>query len=223
MSNLPILALLKWSAAFTGVVILGLLSRRYWLRAQKRHPLAPALEGEGGLVGWLLTIAVSIAAFMGMAAAWLLVFVAFVCFLYSAGLVYGEIVNLLGVLPPTVGMVLFHLTFPAQMFLMGIFVLLLVLGPMQLVIGPLPASRFVFFRVDDIDHWVGRMALLLGLVAALELARTVVAGGLLEPENWREFFAWGTTPLSDPTGLALLVAATGLGALIVYLWTRRSK
>ncbi len=223
MTASAFLSVVWYAAAFLALVAIALLATRFWRRADA-HPLAALTAGQTGIGGWLLTMAVALAAFMGVLAAWLLVFVAFICFLYSAGLAWGEIAHLLGELPPTAGNVLFHATFPAQMFLMGLFLLLLVLGPFQLVLGPLPATRFAWFRVDDVAAMVRRLALVLGLVAALELARTVMAGSLLAPEGMLDFFARnGETPLADPTGLALLAASVAIGAALVFAATGRRR
>lgn len=207
---------------FVGLVVLILLARRILRRSPDTSPAKKILEGQSLWGARLLAVPLALATLMGLLAAWMLTFVAFTCFFYTLALAHGEVAGLMGVLPFTAGNILFHATFPAQIFFMGLFILLLVLGAFQIVIGPLPAGKLLFLRVEDIPVLVGRLAGLLALVAALELCRTVVAGAILPPGDIGEFFAQGAqTPLTDPTGLALLSAGTVLGAVLLILAMRR--
>ena len=212
------IGVLKFAALATAALMALFVARALWNRRGRSAPLKEVLDGEVGAAGWLLMLPLSLATLMGVLAAWFLLFVAFVCFFYALGLAMGEVMFLFGVLPLTPGNLLFHTTFPMQMFLMGWLILTLVVGGFQLVFGPLPTRAFRALRIDDVVTLVRRMAALLAIIAVLELARTVMVGSVLAPEGMLEFFARGTdTPLTDPTGLALLVAATALGALVVVL------
>lgn len=174
--------------------------------------------GESPRRAKLLAVPLALTVLAAIASAWALLFVAMVCFLYAIGLGVGEVGLIMGTLPQTAGKILFQVTFPAQMFVMGLFILLLVVGAFQIVIGPLPGGRFVFLRTDGLRTLVGRLAALLAIVAGLELCKTIVAGAIVAPDGFMEFFARGNaTPLTDPTGLALLASATILGALIVVM------
>jgi uncharacterized membrane protein YqhA len=209
------------SAGVIAVVIVLTVAARYFNKARARLPIARVLDGESTRAAWILSLPIAAASLMGLAAAWALLFVAFICFMYAIGLGLAEVGLLATVLPPTAGNILFHTTFPAQMFLMGLFLMLLVLGAFQIVIGPIPARALVFMRIDKIRTLVRRLAGLLALTAALELLRTVVAGAILAPEGLLEFFArGGETPLTDPTAFALLAAGTILGAVLVIIAAR---
>ncbi|MBZ0273536.1 hypothetical protein K8I61_15970 [bacterium] len=163
----------------------------------------------------------ALALFLAVVAGWMLVFVACVCFVYAAGLVVGEVAALIGVLPPTSGNILYHLVFPAQMFVMGFIALLLVAGVFQTMFGPLPARAFAALRIARIEDLAGRLALFVGIVALLELARLVLVATVVAPEDALSFFAGrGEAVLSDPTGTAVLTVAAASGAALVWLYVR---
>ncbi len=213
MSNVDLILI---PAGVAVVFIVALFAGRVWRRTPENAP-CKAVVRQTPNAKWLRLPLVFVG-LSALAAAWMLIFVAFVCFFYAAALAWGEVGQLLGVLPATAGNILFLSTFPAQMFIMGLFILLLVLGGFQIVLGPLPLGGFGWFKFDGVRPLVRRLAGLLALVAGLELARTVVAGGILASEGFLEFFArQGQTPLADPTGLALLAALTIFTALIVIM------
>jgi len=213
---------MKFAALFLVGLVVWLLARRFWFNKARAAPLGKILEGQPSRSAWFLSIPLALVGFAGLVAAWALLFVAFVCFVYTVGLGVGEIGMLMGVLDPTAGNILFHTTFPAQMFVMGLFVFLLVVGAFQILLGPLPVNRFLFFRIQSAFTLVRRLAALLAIVAALELAKTVMAASILAPESLLEFFArGGETPLTDPTGMALLAAGTVAGAILIVLLGRR--
>ncbi|MCZ7584113.1 MAG: hypothetical protein M5R36_12670 [Deltaproteobacteria bacterium] len=210
------------AALFVGALVLWTTSRLYWRRGRK-GPLGRVLDGETPRSGLILSLPLAFAAFMGLGAAFLLAFVAAVCFFYAGGLAVGEIGFVFGVLDPTAGNLLVSVTFPAQLFLLGLFLLLLVAGSFQLFAGPLPERYFRFIRIDDLRALAAKSALLLSLVAALEVVRVLAAASILPPERWTAFFARpDQMPLWDPTGMALLAAATLLGGVVVYLWGRKA-
>ena len=204
------------AALFVLIAILYLWARKLWRRAPDSAPFKAALEGSPQ-AKWLCVPLAFVGA-MALLACWVLLFIAFVCFFYAAGLGYGELAEPLGAFELTAGKILFVTTFPAQMFVMGLFVLLIVLGGFQIVLGPLPLSRFGWLKIDGVRPFVRRLAGLLAVVAGLELTRTVVVGLIATPEGFLEFFArQGRTPLMDPTGLALLAVLIVFAALAIIL------
>jgi hypothetical protein len=195
-----------------------LLGRRLWRRAPDSIPFKAVVDGLPLTQAKWLSIPLVFVGMAALMAAWLLLFVAFVCFFYAAALAHGEVGQLLGVLTPTAGNILFLSTFPTQMFIMGLFILLLVLGGFQIVLGPLPLRGFGLIRVDGVRPLVRRLAGLLAVTAGLELTRTVVAGGIAAPEGFLEFFArGGQAPLMDPTGLALLASLAVFAAVLIII------
>jgi len=183
----------------------------------KKVRMLQLLQETKGPFYWILRILLALAVAHFAAASFILLAAATTAFFYSIALIYGELFRQLQAVQLTAGTVIVHLIFPFQVFLAGIAALLIILAAWEELIGPLPViSNFKLGK----ELWA-KMAMILGIVACLEVLRVLLVGLCLSPQNAADFFAVRQPPRMDILSAALMACGVGIAsALFIFLMRR---
>jgi hypothetical protein len=136
----------------------------------------------------------------------MVLFLATMCCFYFIALVHGEFVLLLDAVPITAGSVAIHLIYPLEIYVLGLFCIVLFIGSAQIFTGPIEPLARLALRMNGIGDMCRKLVMLLLVVLLLELTKTATYSLQQPPEALASFFAGDRMPLTRPLPLAGLIA-----------------